>query len=767
MIKKIKSKPFNHFIRTLLLDERFFKLNPIIAGGFPVAIYGEIMDLDGPKDWSSLVDRLDRENFQALSTEFGDIDVYFTRDNPIWTSENHWLVSERQHDELETILENEFNFRLPVPVYYRRWANTYLKDHYGRPLPYQFIKISQASVEECLNGFDLIASCIAWHYDVLYIHESFEDLFLSQVVEFNQSGMARRGKEDVYARMFTGRRAYKYASRLGFRLSDEVQEFCDQLYLESKSIDLNSDAPLLDFFGNSTNNPRPNSSVFQGVARHFWIQHEAYQKKHGITKLTASSDQVDPPDHRKKLTIGMATYDDYDGVYFSIQAIRLFHPEVTEETEILVVDNNPKGPCATALRALKKWVKNYRYIANDTITGTAVRDVIFREADAAYVLCIDSHVMIEAGRIRQLIEFFDTRAQTGDLLQGPLLMDDMKSLYSHFEPVWRDGMYGIWGTDNRALDPGEPEFPIQMQGLGLFACRRSDWPGFNPGFCGFGGEEGYIHQKFRNLGGRTLCLPFLRWLHRFERPMGTRYQNNMEHRIRNYLIGFDELGMDKSELEAHYCGLVGEAIVTKVKTIVRQEKNNPFDYFDAIYCINREDQSERWRTMQEQFEQLGIVYRVRRFLPLERNDCTDSRYTLSHRAIVSEAKQQGFKNVLVFEDETLFFQDALELLKSTLVELEDNRWNIAYLGDAQDEVGQHEKLNGCRHLQRAVGVSDCFAVAYHHSYYDKLLVDVPEDDTLRLWLKMHGTLGNYLQWNEAPVIFSPAIATQGQSVRID
>src|SRR5262245_29501083 len=29
----------------------------------------------------------------------------------------------------------------------------------------------------------------------------------------------------------------------------------------------------------------------------------------------------------KKLTVGMATYDDYDGVYFTLQAIRLYHRE--------------------------------------------------------------------------------------------------------------------------------------------------------------------------------------------------------------------------------------------------------------------------------------------------------------------------------------------------------------------------------------------------------------------------------------------------------
>ena len=40
------------------------------------------------------------------------------------------------------------------------------------------------------------------------------------------------------------------------------------------------------------------------------------------------------------LTIGMATYDDYDGVNFSVMVIRMFHPEVTADTEIVVVDQS-------------------------------------------------------------------------------------------------------------------------------------------------------------------------------------------------------------------------------------------------------------------------------------------------------------------------------------------------------------------------------------------------------------------------------------------
>ena len=38
------------------------------------------------------------------------------------------------------------------------------------------------------------------------------------------------------------------------------------------------------------------------------------------------------------LTIGMATFDDYHGVYFSIQALRMYHREIMNETEILIID---------------------------------------------------------------------------------------------------------------------------------------------------------------------------------------------------------------------------------------------------------------------------------------------------------------------------------------------------------------------------------------------------------------------------------------------
>ena len=48
----------------------------------------------------------------------------------------------------------------------------------------------------------------------------------------------------------------------------------------------------------------------------------------------------------------MAVYDDFNGVYFIVQALRLYHPEVMRDVEITVVDNNPGGPAGADLIAL-------------------------------------------------------------------------------------------------------------------------------------------------------------------------------------------------------------------------------------------------------------------------------------------------------------------------------------------------------------------------------------------------------------------------------
>ena len=213
------------------------------------------------------------------------------------------------------------------------------------------------------------------------------------------------------------------------------------------------------------------------------------------------------------LTIGMATYDDFDGVYFTLQALRLYQD--LADTELLVVDNYG---CEHTKGLVEGWIKGRYILATDAVGTAAPRERVFREAQGKAVLCCDSHVLFVPGAIARLKAYYRDHPDTRDLLQGPMIYDDLETMSTHFDPVWRAQMWGIWATDARGLDPeGEP-FEIPMQGLGVFSCRKAAWPGFNPAFRGFGGEEGYIHEKIRQRGGRGLSLPWLRWVHRFGRP---------------------------------------------------------------------------------------------------------------------------------------------------------------------------------------------------------------------------------------------------------
>jgi hypothetical protein len=262
-----------------------------------------------------------------------------------------------------------------------------------------------------------------------------------------------------------------------------------------------------------------------------------------------------------ELTIGMPTYDDFDGVYFTVQALRLYHD--LEDVELLVVDNYG---CSQTEDFVRGWA-HARYILAKDVVGTAVpKDLVFRKANGAAVLCCDSHVLFAKGAIARLKRFYREHPDCDDLLQGPLVYDDGELMSTHFDPVWREQMWGIWATDQRGYDrDGEP-FEIPMQGLGVFSCRAEAWPGFHPGFRGFGGEEGYLHEKFRRAGRRCLCLPWLRWMHRFGRPRGVPYPLTVEDKLRNYLLGHAELGLDPAPVLSHFAQYLPADRITHIAT---------------------------------------------------------------------------------------------------------------------------------------------------------------------------------------------------------
>lgn len=241
-----------------------------------------------------------------------------------------------------------------------------------------------------------------------------------------------------------------------------------------------------------------------------------------------------------KLTIAMATHDDYDGTFFACQSLRLHHPACAD-AEFLIMDSNPDsahgkevakfcktaGLCYVPMPEQSSWNK---YRAFDLATGDVV-------------IVLDCHVLLHPGAVDAVLEYF--RLNPGaDMLQGPCVYDCLKHYGTHFDPAWRGHDFGTWGTSYEAMKAGAP-FSIPMCGMGCFALRRAAWKGINQGFTGFGSEEWYMAEKVRSWGGDVKCHPAFKWTHRWGRPGGVPYKFSFEDKIYNYAVGWHELyGLD-------------------------------------------------------------------------------------------------------------------------------------------------------------------------------------------------------------------------------
>jgi hypothetical protein len=257
----------------------------------------------------------------------------------------------------------------------------------------------------------------------------------------------------------------------------------------------------------------------------------------------------------KKLAIGAAVHDDFDGIFWSLHSIRINNIDLLDQLEFIIVDNSPDSEHGKETKKLADKIKG-KYIPFTEYKSTSIRNLVFENSSAEFTLCIDSHVLFEVDTIRKLLAFISENPNSQDLYHGPMLYDHFHrgstSVCSHMAPVWRASMYGIWDHNPRAYDPDGEPYEIPMHGMGIFMCKTSAWLGFNKNFRSFGGEEGYIHKKFRKAGRKTYNLPFLRWNHRFQRPNGVNYPLSLTDRIRNYLIGHTELGQEYDDIFDHF-----------------------------------------------------------------------------------------------------------------------------------------------------------------------------------------------------------------------
>tara|TARA_R100000152_G_C6777589_1_gene207550 strand:- start:893 stop:1609 length:717 start_codon:yes stop_codon:yes gene_type:complete len=202
-------------------------------------------------------------------------------------------------------------------------------------------------------------------------------------------------------------------------------------------------------------------------------------------------------------------------------------------------------------------------------------------------------------------------------------------------------------------------------------------------------------------------------------------------------------------------------------------------FFEEIFCINLVSREDRWHRCQKSFDKIGIKPRVRHFEALNpRKYNFDEKYDKqigpyhvvpnagclgSHRRIIKLAKENGLKNVLVFEDDVDFLHDDLDLVKRSTESLPED-WGLFYLGATVEK----QMCMVDEHLFQTNFAKATHAVAYNHTVYDEILNLVPEGvpelvEFTSSCVAVDNFLINSIQSKYPTFICNPLFAVQGRS----
>jgi hypothetical protein len=191
----------------------------------------------------------------------------------------------------------------------------------------------------------------------------------------------------------------------------------------------------------------------------------------------------------------------------------------------------------------------------------------------------------------------------------------------------------------------------------------------------------------------------------------------------------------------------------------------PFAFFDKILCLNLDSATERWREASERHAQLGIAGSIERFPGVATPDNPHRGIAIAYRRMIAEAKRRGYEQLLVFEDDAVFLDDTVTVMRSVVADLANVEWDLCYLGAcvwSQD----FPALGDSTVLQACGPVTCTHAIAFHRRAYERLLAEIPTAaDELDRFLEADLAVDQYLMRRIADgtyraVITSPRVASQ-------
>lgn len=250
-MKIVENNLAKEFIE-LVISKKILELNPVIAGGFVVAIYHAFMAYEDKRFKRIMERKLEslKNGYEFSDKEidiyfnmhkmYKDVDFWFLEENPIWQSKDNILIRDFQPDKPDKLIsplhnpnfhvnntfytssaayQNDFrSLELNSPVVNSTyWANSFNPHNHNMGIyPYQFIKKSFKSIEFLFSNFDILNCCAAYYNGKFYFHDDFENSFDEGILNVKKDFH----KKTLPHKIFTAQRYFKYAKRYHLQMSE-------------------------------------------------------------------------------------------------------------------------------------------------------------------------------------------------------------------------------------------------------------------------------------------------------------------------------------------------------------------------------------------------------------------------------------------------------------------------------------------------------------------------------------------------------------------